>query len=227
MNIPWKSMVVASGLLLAGWGHGTNVSAAPMELTGFGGWRFGGTFDDDKGQSYTAEPAGSWGGVLDIFLAPESAVELLFSRQETSVRAGDGSKDQLSLTLDHYQIGGLKEYEGERFRPFLAGLVGWSHVKTKDLSTDRFSVTMSGGAKYYVTPRLGIRSDLRGHLLFGNNNTIYGSSGSNGSSISFSGEVFVQGEVAVGIFLTFGGPREASTTPGPLDDFKKRETLSF
>lgn len=225
MTFSWKSLVLV--FLVTGGGVIGDCQAAPIEATAFGGWRFGGSLDDTQGQSYTAEPSGSWGGILDIFFAPDSALEMLFSRQETTVQAGNGLPDRVNLTLDHYQIGGLKEYEGEKFRPFLSGLVGWSHVKTEDRSLDRFSVTMGGGGKLYLTPRLGLRGDLRAHVLFGNNNAIYASSGPNGGSVSFSGEVFVQGEVAAGIFLTFGGPRDASTTPGPLDDFKQRETLSF
>ena len=229
MKISWTSLLFALGLLMGSGLVAQKTRAAQADLTVFGGWRFGGTFHDELGQSHTAEPSGSWGGIVDLFLTPGSgsAVELLFSRQETSVNAGLLGTGKVDLTLDHYQIGGLKEYEGERFRPFLAGLLGWSHVKAEGHSTDLFSMTMGGGAKYFLTPRLGLRGDLRGHLLFGNNNTVSASVGTGGGNLSFAGEVFVQGEVAGGVFLTFGGPRDGSYTPRPLDDFKRRDTVPF
>jgi hypothetical protein len=196
-----------------------------VDVGAFGGWRFGGSFHDSSGESHTAEPSGSWGGTLDIYLHPGSALEVLFSRQETSVSAGGPTT--LNLTLDHYQIGGLKEYEGERFRPFLAGLLGWSHVKMENQSKDLFSVTLGGGAKYFMTPKLGLRADLRGHLIFGNNYAVSASGGSSGGSVSFAGEVFAQGEVSGGLFFAFGGPREESGSSRPLDEYKQRESIPF
>jgi hypothetical protein len=200
--------------------------AVPIEIGAMGGWRFGGTFEDTSGQSYSAEASGSWGGILDIYTSPGAAVELLFSRQESSVRSGGPVPFQFNYTLDHYQIGGLKEYGETEFRPFLSGLVGWSHARGEAESSDFFSVTLGGGAKYYITPWFGLRSDLRCHLMF-TNSSVAASSGPSGGSVSFAGEVFAQGEVAGAVFLAFGGPRETIDRERPLDDFRQRETIPF
>lgn len=198
--------------------------AIPVEIGPMGGWRFGGTFDDSKGQNHTAEPSGSWGGVLDLYVGPRSAVEVLCSRQESSVQSADALPGQFNYTLDHYQIGGLKEYEGDRFHPFLAGLLGWSHVKAQNVSSDFFSVTLGGGTKYYLTRWLGLRADLRCHLMF-TSSQIAASSGPSGGSVSYAGEVFAQGEVAGGVFIAFGGPRTPSEEERPLDQFHRRESI--
>ncbi|MBK8575958.1 MAG: hypothetical protein IPN90_09880 [Elusimicrobia bacterium] len=201
--------------------------AVPIEIGAMGGWRFGGTFDDSMGRSYSADASGSWGGIMDIYTSPGTAVELLFSRQESSVQIEEGALPfQFNYTLDHYQIGGLKEYGETAFRPFLAGLVGWSHAKAGNESNDFFSVTLGGGSKYYITPWLGLRGDLRCHLMF-TNSTVAASSGPSGGSVSFAGEVFAQGEVAGVVFLAFGGPRETSDRERPLEDFRHRETVPF
>lgn len=215
-------LVLAVGFLFLARG----VSAAHLEIGPMGGWRFGGTFDDSTGRTYTAEPSGSWGGVMDIYGSPDAALEVLFSRQESSVRSDGSLPVLLNYTLDHYQIGGLKEYEGERLRPFLAGLLGWSHAKAGNQSSDFFSVTLGGGAKYYFTSWLGVRTDLRCHLMF-TNSAVAASSGPSGGSVSFAGEVFAQGEVAGGIFLAFGGPRESSDEEQPLKEFQQRESIPF
>ena len=212
---------MAGFLFLAG-----GAGAAHLEIGPMGGWRFGGTFDDSTGRTYTAEPSGSWGAVLDIYGTPDTALEVLFSRQESSVQSGGTLPVLLNYTLDHYQIGGLKEYEGEHLRPFLAGLLGWSHAKAGNQSSDFFSVTLGGGAKYYLTSWLGLRTDLRCHLMF-TNSAVAASSGPSGGSVSFAGEVFAQGEVAGGIFLAFGGPREPSDTERPLKEFHQRESIPF
>ncbi len=216
----WAREGMAAGLLFLAVG----ARAVPMEIGPMGGWRFGGTFHDQSGQSHTAEPSGSWGGLMDIYLTPDSAVEILFSRQESYVRSGGAAPIQFDYVLDHYQIGGLKEYGEKTFRPFLAGLLGWSHAKAENASSDFFSVTLGGGAKYYLTPWLGIRTDLRCHLMF-TNSTVAASSGPSGGSVSYSGTVFAQGDVSGAIFLAFGGPRQAVAPPTPIDDYRRRESI--
>lgn len=200
--------------------------AANVEIGPMGGWRFGGSFDDSIGNSYTAEPSGAWGGVVDIYGSPDAALEILFSRQESSVRSEGTVPLSVNYRLDHYHIGGLKEYEGEHLRPFLTGLLGWSHAKAEGESSDFFSVTLGGGAKYYFTSWLGLRTDLRCHIMF-TNSAVAASSGPSGGSVSFAGEVFAQGEVAGGIFLAFGGPREPSDKERPLEEFRQRESIPF
>lgn len=198
--------------------------AASIEVGPFGGWRFGGTFDDARATSYTTEASGSWGGVMDIFFGSGSAVELLFSRQNTSLPVNASVPTPINLTLNQYQIGGLKEYREDKFRPFLAGLVGWTHVKGGNKSDDFFSATLGGGAKYYLTSWLGVRGDLRCYLMF-TNGSIAASSGPSGGSVSYSGDVFAQGEVAGSVFLAFGGPRALPEEQRPLEEFRRRQTV--
>lgn len=217
---PWARQAMAVSFLfmpLGAW-------AVPMEIGPMGGWRFGGTFHDQSGQSHTADPSGSWGGVMDIFVAPDSAVELLYSRQESGFSSGGSNPNKFNFVLDHYQIGGLKEYGEKTFRPFLGGLLGWSHAKAGNQSSDFFSVTMEGGAKYYLTTWLGVRTDLRCHLMF-TNSAVAASSGPSGGSVSYSGTVFAQGEVSGALFLAFGGPRQTVAAPTPIDDYRRRESI--
>lgn len=226
MKDPFFSVVARLGMIAGFLFLAGGVSAAHLEMGPMGGWRFGGSFDDSTGRTYTAEPSGSWGGVVDIYGTPDAALEVLFSRQESSVRSDGTLPVLLDYTLDHYQIGGLKEYEGAHLRPFLAGLLGWSHAKVENQSSDFFSVTLGGGAKYYFTSWLGLRTDLRCHLMF-TNSAVAASSGPSGGSVSFAGEVFAQGEVAGGLFIAFGGPREPSDTERPLQEFHQRESIPF
>ncbi|MBL0057772.1 MAG: hypothetical protein IPP35_01280 [Elusimicrobia bacterium] len=216
----WARKSLAAGFLFIAGG----VWAVPLEIGPMGGWRFGGTFKDQSGQSHTAEPSGSWGGVMDIYYTPDSAVELLFSRQESAVPSGGTAPIDFNYVLDHYQIGGLKEYGEKSVRPFLAGLLGWSHAKGKNEASDFFSMTLGGGAKYYLTQWLGVRTDLRCHLMF-TNGTTAASSGPTGGSVSYSGDVFAQGEVSGAIFLAFGGPREVMAAPTPIDDYRRRGSI--
>ncbi|MBP9699252.1 MAG: hypothetical protein KBD85_04450 [Elusimicrobia bacterium] len=198
--------------------------AMPLEVGPFGGWRFGGSFDDAWGQSHTADASGSFGGLMDIYFGPDSALEILFSRQESSFQGDTFASIPFNYTMDHYQIGGLKEYREGKFRPFLAGLLGLTHVKTKSESDDFFSFTLDGGAKYYLTSWLGFRTDLRCYLMF-TNGAVAASSGPSGGSVSYSGDVFVQGEVAGAAFLAFGGAREQSEDEKALQEFRRRNSV--
>jgi hypothetical protein len=70
------------------------------------------------------------------------------------------------------------------------------------LSTEtRFSLSIGGGAKFFITEHLGLRLDARGIFTALNSNATVFCSG--GCAISVQSSGFMQGELGAGLVLRF------------------------
>jgi hypothetical protein len=136
-----------------------------VEVTAFGGYRFGGDFYEIASRRpVDADGAASFGVILNIPFTRETQIEALYTHQQArfTLAGADGLEEQrFRVTVDHYQVGGLTEFGVGRARPFLTGLVGLTRYEASGDNELRFSVAAGGGVKLFPTSHLGARLDGR------------------------------------------------------------------
>lgn len=183
--------------------------ARAVEITPYIGHRFGGSFQDSiTAANFEVADAAAYGLILDFDLEPDKQIEVLLSRQNTSLSTGDPlftGNPLFDLTIDYFHIGGLYVLpEGNRVRPFLTGTFGLTRMAPKpaDLTTEnRFSLSLGAGAKIFLTKNLGLRFDVRGIYTVLDSDTAVFCSG--GCTIKVNSGGFVQTEIGAGLMMRF------------------------
>jgi hypothetical protein len=163
MRVPIWAAVFAFLLCVAPVAEGQTVDR--VEVTAFGGYRFGGDlYEIASGRPVDADGAPSFGVVLNMPFTRETQIEALVTHQQAgfTVPAAEGGQEaRFRVTVDHYQVGGLTELATGRARPFLTGLLGLTRYEASGDHELRFSASAGGGVKLFPTPRLGVRLDGR------------------------------------------------------------------
>ena len=154
--------------------QGGYVPPKRFEITPFGAYQWGGSFDTQGFSSILAgeineQASFSWGGILSFLAAGNSAVELYYLRQDTDVdfNPNGGQKRTVGtgFSNNYVQLGvrqGLPKTEG--LAPFITASMGINVLDAKDSdSSTRFAWSLGGGAKYMVpnNPRVGFRVDIK------------------------------------------------------------------
>lgn len=135
-----------------------------VEVSVFGGYRFGGDFYEiASGRPVDNDGATSFGVAVNIPLTLDTQIEALITHQQARfVAPALGSPDaRFRVTVDHYQVGGLTELGGVRARPFLTGLIGLTRYEASGDHELRLSGSVGGGVKLFPSPRAGVRLDGR------------------------------------------------------------------
>lgn len=144
--------------------------AQSLEVTPFGGYRFGGGFYEIvSGESVDTDGAVSFGAVLDIPFRDTLQIEGFFTHQEarfTVPAPVDGQATRLHVTVQHLQVGGLRELESDAVRPFLTGTLGLTRYASGGDNEVRFSLAAGGGVKMSPTNHVGLRLDGRLFVTF-------------------------------------------------------------
>jgi opacity protein-like surface antigen len=153
--------------------QGAYVPPKRFEITPFGSYQWGGSFDTQGFSNILAgeiaeNASFSWGGILSFLAAGNSAVELYYLRQDTKVdfKPNTGESREVGDFANNYvQLGvrqGLPKTEG--LAPFITASMGINVLDAKNSdSSTRFAWSLGGGAKYMVpnNPRLGFRLDIK------------------------------------------------------------------
>jgi hypothetical protein len=141
------------------------VSAQTIELSPFGGYRFGGDlFERVTGQPVDLDGASVLGGVINVAMSDGLWFEGLFTHQRASFTVPPSSiapATRWTITVDHWLAGGLQEFGRGRARPFLTGLLGLTRYAAADDNEIRFAVSAGGGVKLRPTRHIGLRLDGR------------------------------------------------------------------
>lgn len=189
----------------------TSRSAGAVDVVPFAGFRFGGSVDttssNPPGQPDTTSinSALSYGGVLDVPISAQRAIELYYSRQPTSL-AGRGSlpAPAREVTVSMLQAGLVDRVPGEdpRLSWLLMGTLGATILDAHGATDTQASVAIGGGVMWMASEHLGLRADLRALLTFGG-----GGGGvvicSGGCTANFHTSAFAQGEASVGVVVRF------------------------
>jgi len=202
MSPPTRAFALATLVLAVAAG----ARAQSVQVTGFGGWDFGGSVRDtafDESRSF--EAALAYGGAVSFPISESWRFELLYSRQETQLE--DGLAPAFDVTIERY-LGGFQEEKplGEgrarwfgtvwlgatRFVPGLGGF----EAQTK------FGAGLGLGVKTYFGKNVGLRFETRGYWTL-----VSGEGGMacvNGNCLfAFSGSGLWQGDVSGGLILAF------------------------
>jgi hypothetical protein len=152
------------------WAQASILSAQGAEVSPFVGYRFGGDFFElITGQRVDLDGAPALGFVLDVPLANGLHAEGLFTHQDAEVvLPGQFSRPatRWRMSVDHWQAGGLQEFDGDRLRPFLTGTLGLTRYAAEADSEFRFTLGAGGGMKVFLTRHLGLRLDGRAFATF-------------------------------------------------------------
>ena len=170
-GMPDRFRVVGAVLLLACLaGHPSAVHAQGIELTPFGGYRFGGDFFEIvTGQPVDTDGAPAVGAIVDIPLGNGLQVEGVFTHQDTHVTVQPtpfGPSARWRVSVDHFQGGALQEYSEGRVRPFAIGTLGLTRYAGGGDSEMRFSLGAGGGVKLFPTSRVGVRLNTQVSATF-------------------------------------------------------------
>jgi opacity protein-like surface antigen len=154
---------------------GTQAHVHAVEITPFGGTRFGGTIDLNSGPFSQLDIRSSWdyGASLDVGLIPHLQAEFMWDHQPTvldGVSFSTGAKTRVSqANLDFYHWGILVPFlrPDAKIQPYVAGGLGFTHFNAHNSAgqvlpfDNRFSFNVGGGVKYFVVRNFGLRLDVR------------------------------------------------------------------
>lgn len=194
-------------------GRADVVSAQGLEVAPFAGYRFGGDFFElVTGQALDLDGAPSLGITVNIPLHNGLQFEGLFTHQEAHVvvPAGPfGPSARSRITVEHWQGGGLQEYDFGRVRPFLTGTLGLTRFAAPGDSEIRFAVSAGGGVKLFPSRHVGVRLDGRVFATFVDMETRFGVCGPRGCVLSFYADVLWQADFTAALVFRFPGAMAA------------------
>ena len=149
--------------------QGGYVPPKRLELTPFGSYQWGGSFDTQGFSNILAgqineQGSFSWGAILSFLAAGNSAVELYYLRQDTDISGAQKANVSTGFSNNYVQIGvrqGLPKTEG--IAPFITASMGINVLDAKNSdSSTRFAWSLGGGAKWMAAnQKVGLRMDIR------------------------------------------------------------------
>jgi hypothetical protein len=188
--------------------------AGGFEITPFGAYSFGGTFNDSEGNaSLSTNDSASFGLILNFRESANTQWEIFYSLQSTDVTASNVPNVSETLDLDvHYlQAGGTYQGDTGAVRPFLSLTAGVAHfdVKTDGYDSDSFfSFSIGTGLQLRPNERIGFRLEARvfGSLIKSDSALFCVSDpagGTAGCAFVLAGEVYWQLQTLAGVVFRF------------------------
>jgi len=163
-------LVLTVTVLVCLLGHTRTASAQNFEVTPIGGYRFGGDFFELlTRQPVDVDGAPAVGFVVDFRTPYGFQVEALFSHQHAQAFVPTfpaGPPVSWHFDVDHYQAGGIQEYDYGRLRPFLTGTLGLTSYRAENDDELRFTLGAGGGVKLFPTRHIGVRLEGRAFMTF-------------------------------------------------------------
>lgn len=185
---------------------------AATEITAFGAYRFGGTFEEDATDgSYELDDSPSFGLIVNFRHKDPTQWEILYSQQQTEAAYSGATTNDPEVDVDLHvlQLGGTYQWEGEVARPYLAFTLGGTHVRTRSAESNSdtfFSGSIGVGMKFLPTSRVGIRVEARAYgTLVSSSTDLFCSTGPdlNICAIRLEGRMLSQVETFAGITVRF------------------------
>jgi opacity protein-like surface antigen len=199
-------------LLMVFAASGATAQTLDTELTAFGGYRLGGTFDvADTGASYEVDDSASFGLIWNHAARGNTQYEVFYSYQDSEAQLNASMLFDPVVDLETHilEIGGTYLWDGGMLQPYLAATVGGTHIKTRarDPESDTFlSGSIGLGFKVAPTSRLGMRLEARAHgVLMQDDTKLFCATGPdiNVCGVDIEGNLFSQVELFAGIVLRF------------------------
>ena len=142
------------------------------ELTPFGGYQWGGSFDTDafgdiSSGELSEQDSFSWGVLLGVRATTTTVGEIFYLRQSSDVRFQPSIGEATTpgtLSNNYVQFGGRQEFNTlNRVSPFISASLGFNVLDAEDVdATWRFAWTLGGGAMFKLpNERVALRLDVR------------------------------------------------------------------
>jgi hypothetical protein len=187
--------------------------AQGVEITPFGGYRFGGDFFElITGEPVDLDGAPAIGVAVNIPLSNSHGyqIEGLFSHEQADLTVHTqpfGPATIARVTVDHWLGGGLQEFDvGHRqIRPFLTGMLGLTRYAGEGDSEIRFTISAGGGVKLFPARHVGLRLDGRLYTTFveADLGLLACGTSAGGCLIAFRTDVVFQAEFTAGVVVKF------------------------
>lgn len=180
-----------------------------LEVTPFGGYRFGGTFEfTDSQDAYRLDDSPSFGLILNLREQANTQWELFYSNQSTDAKLRSSAQLQPSVSVDSHvlQLGGTYQGRYGPLRPYVALTVGGTHVKTNADSDTFFSGSIGLGVQVNPDARLGLRLEARAYgTLTSSSTDLFCRTGpdENICAVRVDGDVLSQFETFAGLVFRF------------------------
>lgn len=193
----------------------SSAAQGKLELTPFAGYQFGGKLRMYQGDLKFKDNM-NYGLVLDYELATDTKLEFLWTQMNTTADfrpyyGWEEYRGSFDLGINYFQIGGVREINNGQVRPFGAFTLGATYFapQNTDIADSwQFSMTLGGGAKIWLSDRVGIR--LQGRLLMPMYFTgvgLYAGIGTGGVSGGLgvgAGATILQGDFTAGLMIAIG-----------------------
>jgi len=181
-----------------------------IEITPTIGYRFGGTINNDGGR-FSASDNLAWGATVGYRVKPDGLVELVYSRQPTTIRFNPDTSANFVVgdaAIEYLQLGGALEFgHNPNTKPFFALTLGGTHYSPQnpDLVGEWvFSWGAALGLKTYLNQHIGLRAQARLWMSTLNSDTQFWCTLPGGCVIHASnGVFFTQGELSGGVIFAF------------------------
>ena len=183
-----------------------------FEITPYGGYRFGGTFEfEDSDDSYKLQDSASFGVLVNWRHTGNTQWEVLYSRQQSDARLSGTTNAALSVDTDiqMLQLGGTYQGDGDKVRPYVAMTIGGTHISADANGTQSdtfFSGSIGIGINALPTSQLGLRLEARAHVtLLTSSTDLFCSTGpdANICAIRVRGDTLNQIETFAGVVFRF------------------------
>ncbi len=195
-----------------------DAAAQKLEITPFGGYFFAGKLAV-RGGDLNFKNDANYGMTIDFSIRRDIQIELMYNRLDTRLVLKEYptgvNRDLFDLGVNYFHIGGLyraQEIEkGYLFTTFSLGATLFSPkvdtYETEDgevlnVSDDwRFSIALGGGIKYFISDKIGIRTQIRilMPIYFAGGGLYFGTGGS-GVSLG-AGTNLLQGDITGGLIF--------------------------
>ena len=185
-------------------------SASPLhaqgvEITPWGGYRFGGDFFElVTGQPVDSDGGPTLGAVVDIPIGEGLQFEALFTRQKsqfTTTNGPLGVPTRWSVTVDHWQGGALQEFDDGKMRPFATGMFGLTHYAGEGDSEIRFTIGAGGGVKLFPSSTFGVRLNGQVSATFVHADATVQACGNRTCLVNFDADIVWQLEFSAGLIV--------------------------
>ena len=181
-------------------------AAAQNSLAIYGGYRGGGSFEQDASPQAAIDIKSSASGALAFNFAVDAARQgqVFVSYQSTDLEASS-TTPKVPLTITYLHFGGTNYFDGAIGRgAYVAGGIGatWMSPSLNGLSSEvRPSLNLGLGFEWPISGALSFKAELRGYFTLINSNSSLFCSG--GCVVAIKGDGLTQVEGLLGLNLAF------------------------
>lgn len=183
-----------------------------FEIAPYIGYRMGGSFDEENGDSSVdINDSNAEGITFSILANPNGQYEFLYARQSTDADTQGflANDPTIDLDIEYFQFGGTYLFDGDRTRPFIVLTLGVTEIDPSlaDTNSERFfSASFGGGVQLNAMSRIGVRLEARVHSTFTDGESRIFCSSINGAGsclVQFDSSLVTQWEAKAGLVFRF------------------------